>query len=63
MSMAADSSRFSDILGLRWRRVLIKWAWIWFKSLEVLHCCKIRVLGFSGNWLMVVVADIVLTGK
>jgi len=27
----------------------MRWAWIWLRSLVVLHCCRIRVLGFSGN--------------
>lgn len=60
MSMAAASSKFSDMVGLGWKRDLIRWAWTWFNSLVVLHCCTIRVLGFSGNWVMVVT---VLAGK
>ena len=28
----------------------------------VLHCLRFRVLGFSGNWVMVVVAVKVLAG-
>ena len=49
--------------GLRTRRVLMRWAWIWLRSLVVLHCCRIRVLGFSGNWEMVVMAVRGLAGE
>lgn len=41
----------------------MRWAWIWLRSLVVLHCCRIRVLGFSGNWEMVVMAVIGLAGE
>lgn len=63
MIIAADSRRFSVVVGLKRRRVLIKWAWICFKSLTVLHFFRIRALGFSGNWVLVVMAVIVLAGK
>lgn len=49
--------------GLRTRRVLMRWACIWLRSLVVLHCCRIRVLGFSGNWEMVVMAVMGLAGE
>lgn len=47
---AADSRRFSVMDGLRRRRVLMRWAWTWLRSLVVLHLWRIRVLGFCGNW-------------
>lgn len=61
--MAADSRRFSAMAGLRTRRVLMRWAWIWVRSFVVLHCCRSRLLGFSGNWEMVVMAVMGMAGE
>lgn len=60
---AADSRRFSAMEGIRWRLVLMRWAWTWLSSLIVLHCWSISVLGFSGKWGMVVMAVAVWAGK
>lgn len=54
-----DSRRFSVTARLWMRRVLMRWAWIWLRSLLVLHCCRIKVFGFS----MVVMAVMGLAGK
>lgn len=61
--MAADSSKFSVMVGLRRSRVLIRWACTWLRSLVVLHCWRIRVLGLCGNWGMVVMAVKGLAGE
>lgn len=37
----------------------MRWAWIWLRSLLVLHCCRSKVFGFS----MVVMAVMGLAGK
>lgn len=58
MDIAADSRRFSATLGLRRRRVLMRWAWIWVRSLSVLHWWRRSVLGLLGNCEMEMMEEV-----
>lgn len=62
-SKAADSRTASVMVGSRRRRVLTRCAWTWWRSLGVLHCCRIKVLGFSGNWEIWVMVVTEFAGK